>query len=793
MRLFPLFFVCLIALSSVLADSNSTGSVEWREYNQEAFDSAQRERKPVLMVITAVWCSPCREYRDATLNSPEITSYLQDHFIPVLVDADKRQDLTREFLAGGWPTTVIFDPYENELERVNGHILKDDLFGSLQEAVSHLENNGELEPLQREDFQKPLRYPNLNEFQIAMNNYPAFLLSMVDNEHGGFGQGEKFPHALALDFMLRHYQETKDARFLVAAEKTLHKMAQNNSAQGRHFGIYDPANGGFYRYAAGRDWSRPHYEKMLAENAELIQTYLRAYEITGDPFYKGVAAHGLEYLLGDLYSGEAFYGSQDGDGEYYHLPFGERKEKPYVDTTVYAEWNAEAIAAFAYASEVLHDEKYLSVAEHAMGFLLQKMVSEEGVGHYYDGGSRLNGLTLDNAWVIRSLLALYEMTKKEEYFLKARELMDYSLAHLYDYRSGGFIERNSTDLGFYPEGKNVFLLHPYGANGVMALDLVEMYSITNEKRYLVAAMETLGYSLPEAGDFEDTVFYVDAVKELIGMQVNPYSFSVAQPELHTLLTRFPFVFLLPLAFIAGLLGFLSFCLLPLLPGYFASAFRTGKRILFPHTLAFFLGFALVFSVSRASATVVGAFLARQNALFITYFGMGLVLLGFVLLLGKGFSGFRLGRRFLHSLFLSFALGIGFGLWWDPCAGPVFSGLIVLASSAQQWQAGTLLLFIYSLGFALPLLLLSYLLDRLGPRGLFLGAFHGRMISLRFLGFEREVHTAALVAGLVFVALGFAIMNGYLDTLHHPLLTGEIRRSLFSLEDRLLSLGRFLKG
>jgi thioredoxin-related protein len=68
--------------------------IKWHEYNQETFELAEKENKPVFMLITASWCYWCHVYRDETLHQPEIYSYINENFVPVFVDADKRQDLT---------------------------------------------------------------------------------------------------------------------------------------------------------------------------------------------------------------------------------------------------------------------------------------------------------------------------------------------------------------------------------------------------------------------------------------------------------------------------------------------------------------------------------------------------------------------------------------------------------------------------------------------------------------------------------------------------------------------------
>src|SRR3989338_8080859 len=118
-----------------------TSPIKWYEYNQKTFDVAKTEDKPIFMLVTAVWCYWCHVYRDETLHQPEIVDYINKNFIPVFVDADKRQDLTRQYLAGGWPSTVIFSPDGKEVSRINGHIKKQDLLNYLEKIVKFFDTN----------------------------------------------------------------------------------------------------------------------------------------------------------------------------------------------------------------------------------------------------------------------------------------------------------------------------------------------------------------------------------------------------------------------------------------------------------------------------------------------------------------------------------------------------------------------------------------------------------------------------------------------------------------------------
>ena len=102
--------------------------------------------------------------------------------------------------------------------------------------------------------------------------------------------------AANLDFLLRFHARSKRAEPLAMVEKTLHRMALG--------GIYDQLGGGFHRYSVDQIWLVPHFEKMLYDNAQLAQTYIRCYQATGKSFYRGVAEEIVEYVMREMTSPE---------------------------------------------------------------------------------------------------------------------------------------------------------------------------------------------------------------------------------------------------------------------------------------------------------------------------------------------------------------------------------------------------------------------------------------------------------------------------------------------------------
>jgi len=234
---------------------------------------------------------------------------------------------------------------------------------------------------------------------------------------------------------------------------------------------------------------------------------------------------------------------------------------------------------------------------------------------------------------------------------------------------------------------------------------------------------------------------------------------------------------LGLAFTAGLLSFLSPCVLPLIPSYVT--FITGmsveqvqrsRRTALIHALLFILGFTLIFLALGATASALGRVLlaardwvARAGGVLIIAFG--LYLLGV-------FDSRALDReRRVHFAdkpvgYLGTVLvGVAFGAGWTPCIGPILGSILVYTSTVANLQRGLLLLFVYSLGLAIPFLLAALAIDR------FLAAFariRGAMVWM-----SRAGGVLLIVIGLLLVTHYFTWLASYLQALTPTALRSHI--------------------
>ncbi|GAC1496647.1 MAG: cytochrome c biogenesis protein CcdA [Vulcanimicrobiaceae bacterium] len=174
------------------------------------------------------------------------------------------------------------------------------------------------------------------------------------------------------------------------------------------------------------------------------------------------------------------------------------------------------------------------------------------------------------------------------------------------------------------------------------------------------------------------------------------------------------------AFLAGLVSFISPCVLPLVPSYLSfltgtsledlKAETTGaaKRRVIAHALAFIAGFTLVFIAIGLSASAIGGVFANNKRAVEIVGGLIIIVLGMQMMGVLRIPALMMDKRLRvtpkkQSLWVSFLVGIGFAAGWSPCIGPILSAIILLASQEKVPQA-TFLLFVYSMGLAIPFLI-----------------------------------------------------------------------------------------
>ncbi len=476
-----------------MADLRSKG-VRWREWGDEAFQEAERRGVPILLDIGAVWCHWCHVMDRTTYGDAEVARLIEESYVPVKVDNDRRPDINRRYNMGGWPSTAFLTPTGEIL--TGGTYFPPETMRSLLRQVSSAWTD------RREEFETKIaelaeRRTRLRTSKGALS--PSIVERIIggianrfDSRYGGFGPAPKFPHAPALELLVNRHLATGEEQLKDIVFHTLDGMSSG--------GMYDHVEGGFFRYSTTEDWSVPHFEKMSEENARLLLVYLAAGTLEGGERFHKVAQDVFRYVEGTLTDPEGgFYGSQDADEEYYSLGEEGRSglEPPFVDRTLYADWNGLMVQAHLLGARILDEPALRKRALAALERVLSLLgPPSEGLAHYFDGSpSDVRGFLGDHAQIGRACLDAYMDTGDGRYLDASRKTVEFALDHLAA-EDGGLLDKRPNS----GEGALNLPARPLEDNSEFATLLLRLGRLLRDESLAHRARDTLsifagGYDL----------------------------------------------------------------------------------------------------------------------------------------------------------------------------------------------------------------------------------------------------------------------------------------------------------
>jgi len=253
-----------------------------------------------------------------------IAHVMNEKLVCIKVDREERPDIDRVYMhavqamtgGGGWPMSVFMTPdrkpffggtyippkaqygrpgFPDLVNRIDSLWRNEraKLVESGEQMVGYLQNQAT--PSERKDIGAP-----------ALDSAFERISRSYDPDFAGFGGGPKFPRPVNFDFLFRYYARTANDSSLEMTLATLRAMARG--------GMYDQIGGGFHRYSVDGQWRVPHFEKMLYDQAQLIVSYLDAYQITHEPIFAQTAREVVDYVLRDMISGEGgFFSAEDAE------------------------------------------------------------------------------------------------------------------------------------------------------------------------------------------------------------------------------------------------------------------------------------------------------------------------------------------------------------------------------------------------------------------------------------------------------------------------------------------------
>ena len=310
--------------------------VNWFAWGEEALLKAKNENKVILVSIGYSACHWCHVMERESFENEEVAKLMNGHFVNIKIDREERPDLDHIYMdavqamsgSGGWPLNVFLTPggkpffggtYFPPVKAFNRASWTEVLHGIAQAWV---ERESEIETQAEnltEHLKKASDFAELNSsFSINRNNglftieqchlMFAAVMKQADIKWGGFGTAPKFPQTFTIRYLLQYHYFTGNGEALAQALLSIDKMLDG--------GIYDHIAGGFARYSTDNEWLAPHFEKMLYDNALLVNILCDAYQLTKNKKYEDAIRQTILFVTNELLSGEGgIFAALDADSE----------------------------------------------------------------------------------------------------------------------------------------------------------------------------------------------------------------------------------------------------------------------------------------------------------------------------------------------------------------------------------------------------------------------------------------------------------------------------------------------
>ena len=301
--------------------------VHWREWGPAALEEARAQNKPILLSIGYAACHWCHVMAHESFENEATAAVMNEHFVNIKVDREERPEIDAIYQTaiammgqpGGWPLTIFLTPEgepfwggtyfppEAKFEKpAFGDVLREvgRLFREDQEQLT--KNTQTLRTALTQTFES--NRPGQQLDPVTLDTAMKRVCQQIDVFHGGLLGAPKFPNVPVIELMWRAHINTSMPQFKHAVDMTLMNMCQG--------GIYDHLGGGFARYSTDERWFVPHFEKMLYDNAQMIDILSMVWLQTRNQIYKARVEETVGWVLREMVvEGGAFASSIDADSE----------------------------------------------------------------------------------------------------------------------------------------------------------------------------------------------------------------------------------------------------------------------------------------------------------------------------------------------------------------------------------------------------------------------------------------------------------------------------------------------
>ncbi len=527
--------------------------VDWYPWGAEAFEKARREDKPVFLSIGYSTCHWCHVMEHESFEDEETAKVMNAHFVAIKVDREERPDIDAAYMnfvvattgSGGWPLNVFTTPvgkpflggtYFPNRPRYGMPSFKELLLAVVNKYKD--EKDGILTAADRmtEVLQESVK-KRVGEASPVIDARPvdafnAAFIEPFDYENGGTVGAPKFPITLEIIFNLHQRKNVPEALL------TLRRMSDG--------GIFDHLEGGFHRYSVDDRWIVPHFEKMLYDNALLLEALAKAYLISDDDYFKEKATKTYDYLTKRMLSDHGFYAAQDADSEgeegkyyvfthdeiksivkhfdlfkkYYGVTergnfdgksilvadselldrftpdelekirtdadrlraFREKRVPPSTDTKILTAWNGLALSGIAWFGIACDRRDAIDLAARVAGGYMDTMVASGSVFRVA-GKDSIPGFLDDYAALASGFIDVYEASHDSRFLDAAKKVANWTIEQFHD-GEGRFTESGTRNERLFSSDNRIHDAVTPSGTSLVAWALFKLYAATAEQQYL---------------------------------------------------------------------------------------------------------------------------------------------------------------------------------------------------------------------------------------------------------------------------------------------------------------------
>lgn len=494
--------------------------VNWLPWGEQAFKKAEEEDKLVLISIGYSSCHWCHVMERESFEDQDIAAIMNEHFICIKVDREEHPDVDQVYMdavqlmtgSGGWPLNCFALPDgrpvyggtyfpESKWAQVLLNLAdvyknnRDKILEYAEKLMKGIEQNNQLLKVEGEpEFQKSV----LEEMLIRWKK-------RFDIHQGGPSRAPKFPLPNNYEFLLKYAHLLKDKYVEEHVQNTLQKMAYG--------GIYDQIGGGFTRYSTDMIWKVPHFEKMLYDNAQLVELYAQAYVRFKNPLYKSIVEQTLAFIEREMcHPGGGFYAALDADsegeeGKFYTWTKAELKElleedyplvEAYYNINENGKWEGKYIPLRRDPDKAVAATFSLSVEELNSKITEINQTLLEARSKRVRPGLDDKILTSWNAMMIAGYASAFQALGDNKYLEKAQEEMNFLLNELQK-KDGSF---------WHTYQKGAPKIDAYLEDYAFVIDaLLDLYQSDFNEKWLEEAIKITAYTIEHFYDDQSGFFY----------------------------------------------------------------------------------------------------------------------------------------------------------------------------------------------------------------------------------------------------------------------------------------------